>query len=41
MAQICRTGGTMIALKWRKDVVSMAYKWHAITFILRNGIMIA
>lgn len=28
MAQICRTGGTMIALKWRKDVVSMAYKWR-------------
>lgn len=34
MAQIWRTGGTLIALKWRKGVVLMAHKWHAITFAL-------
>lgn len=34
MAQIWRDGGTMVALKWRKNVVSMAHKWHTITFAL-------
>ena len=34
MAQIWRTGGTLIALKWRKGVVLMAHKWHVVTFTL-------